>query len=245
MKNVIIVSKGNTAVAVGDNNQATITKSGVGAFLANLEVVKEILLAIPTEPSETVHVYVPDMIQGICSGSAIEYVKTGKTASGNELSAEEKNAFAEFYKLYAERILNVRFTQFKYIAKDNVELQNLKKKAWDSLNSASALTASVTTQTIDPDKAIREALDVQIVKALSEGNMEMYTMLKAERDKLTPAQVVSVPVAGTVSGSVVNVSFDEADKAFEEANADTKPATDENGTPIEFTNCENTTDIPW
>ena len=194
MKNVIIVSKGNTAVAVGDNNQATITKSGVGAFLANLEVVKEILLTIPTEPSETVHVYVPDMIQGICSGSAIEYVKTGKTASGNELSAEEKNAFAEFYKLYAERILNVRFTQFKYIAKDNVELQNLKKKAWDSLNSASVAT-SVTTQTIDPDKAIREALDVQIVKALSEGNMEMYTMLKAERDKLTPAQVVSVPVA--------------------------------------------------
>ena len=245
MKNVIIVSKGNTAVAVGDNNQATITKSGVGAFLANLEVVKEILLAIPTEPSETVHVYVPDMIQGICSGSAIEYVKTGKTASGNELSAEEKSAFAEFYKLYAERILNVRFTQFKYIAKDNVELQNLKKKAWDSLNSASALTASVTTQTIDPDKAIREALDAQIVKALSEGNMEMYTMLKAERDKLVPAQVVSVPVAGTVSGSVVNVSFDEADKAFEEANADTKPATDENGTPIEFTSCENTTDIPW
>lgn len=244
MKNVIIVSKGNTAVAVGDNNQATITKSGVGAFLANLEVVKKILLAIPTEPSETVHVYVPDMIQGICSGSAIEYVKTGKTASGNELSAEEKNAFAEFYKLYAERILNVRFTQFKYIAKDNVELQNLKKKAWDSLNSAS-VTTSVTTQTIDPDKAIREALDVQIVKALSEGNMEMYTMLKAERDKLTPAQVVSVPVAGTVSGSVVNVSFDEADKAFEEANADTEPATDENGTPIEFTNCENTTDIPW
>ena len=244
MKNVIIVSKGNTAVAVGDNNQATITKSGVGAFLANLEVVKEILLTIPTEPSETVHVYVPDMIQGICSGSAIEYVKTGKTASGNELSAEEKNAFAEFYKLYAERILNVRFTQFKYIAKDNVELQNLKKKAWDSLNSASVKT-SVTTQTIDPAKAIREALDVQIVKALSEGNMEMYTMLKAERDKLTPAQVVSVPVAGTVSGSVVNVSFDEADKAFEEANADAEPATDENGTPIEFTNCENTTDIPW
>ena len=244
MKNVIIVSKGNTAVAVGDNNQATITKSGVGAFLANLEVVKEILLTIPTEPSETVHVYVPDMIQGICSGSAIEYVKTGKTASGNELSAEEKNAFAEFYKLYAERILNVRFTQFKYIAKDNVELQNLKKKDWDSLNSAS-VTTSVTSQTIDPDKAIREALDVQIVKALSEGNMEMYTMLKAERDKLTPAQVVSVPVAGTVSGSVVNVSFDEADKAFEEANADAEPATDENGTPIEFTNCENTTDIPW
>ena len=43
----------------------------------------------------------------------------------------------------------------------------------------------------------------------------------------------------------VQQSFDEADKAFEEANADTEPATDENGTPIEFTNCENTTDIPW
>lgn len=245
MKNVIIVSKGNVAVAVGDNNQATITKTGVGAFLANLEVVKELLLAIPTEPSETVHIYVPDMIQGICSGSAIEYVKTGKTASGNELNAEEKGAFAEFYKLYAERILNVRFTQFKYIAKDNVELQNLKKKAWDSLNSASVATGTVATQTIDPDKAIREALDGQIVKALTEGNMEMYAMLKAERDKLTPAQIVSVPVSNNTTGSVVRVNFDDVDNAFENANKDTEPATDENGTPINFGECAPTNEVPW
>ena len=245
MKNVIIVSKGNVAVAVGDNNQATITKTGASAFLVNLEAIKEVLLTVPVEPSETVHVYVPDLVQGIVSGSAIEYVKTGKTASGNELSAEEKGAFAEFYKLYAERILNVRFTQFKYIAKDNVELQNLKKKAWDSLNSASVATGAVTTQTIDPDKAIREALDGQIVKALTEGNMEMYTILKAERDKLTPAQVVSVPVSNNVTGSIVRVSFDDADNAFENASKETEPATDENGTPIDFGECAPTNEVPW
>ena len=83
MKNIIIVSKGNTAVAVGDNNQATITKSGVSAFLANLEVVKDILLSIPTEatssavkslpapvlPVLTYSIAVPDTIPWIISGT--------------------------------------------------------------------------------------------------------------------------------------------------------------------------------
>ena len=242
MKNVIIVSKGNTAVAVGDNNQATITKTGVGAFLSNLEAIKEVLSTIPVEPSETVHIYVPDIIQGIVSGSAVEYVKTGKTANGNTLTAEEVAGFKEFYKMYAERILNVRFTQFKYIAKDNVELQNLKKKAWDTLNSSAVATQTVTTtQTIDPDKAIREALDTQIVKALSEGNMEMYTLLKAERDKLKQPEVVAVTSTANTGSTtpVAPLNFDDAEKAFEDA------GDDENGVPLEFIEDKNNTEIAW
>ena len=234
MKNIIIVSKGNTAVAVGDNNQATITKSGVSAFLANLEVVKEILLAIPTEASETVHIYVPDMIQGIVSGTAIEYVKTGKTGAGKDLTTDEVAGFKEFYQLYAERILNVRFSQFKYIAKDNAELQALKRKAWDTLSNTS-VTTSVSTQTIDPDKAIREAIDAQIVKALSEGKMDMYAILKAERDKLKQPEVVTVQGTATVgaSNNMIHVEFDDADTAFNNAGEDTPISFESNETAEE------------
>ena len=75
--------------------------------------------------------------------------------------------------------------------------------------------------------------------------MEMYAILKAERDKLTPAQVVSVPVTNNVTGSVVKVSFDDVDNAFENASKETEPATDENGTPIEFGECAPTNEVPW
>lgn len=244
MKNVIIVSKGNTAVAVGDNNQPTITKNETGSFLANLEAIKEVLLSIPVEPSETVHIYLPDLVQGIVSGSAVDYVKTGKTASGNALNESEVAGFKEFYKLYAERILNVRFSQFKYIAKDNVELQNLRKKAWDTLNTTAVTQQTVTTtQTIDPDKAIREALDAQIIKALSDGNMETYSILKAERDKLKQPEVVAVQTTTQATGrlTVETPQFGEADKAFNESS---EPAVDENGTPIGFT-VDNNVEMAW
>lgn len=234
MKNVIIVSKGNTAVAVGDNNQATITKTGTGAFLANLEAIKEVMLSIPVEPSETVHLFVPDLVQGLVSGSAVEYVKTGKTASGNELTAEERAGFAEFYKLYAERILNVRLTQFKYIAKDNVELQNLRKKAWDALNAVAISTAPTTTQTIDPDKAIREVIDAQMISALQAGDLDKYAQLKAMRDELRPVEVITV--ANTTGRTTVSTpTFEtDADKAFENGGEENAPAVDENGKPIQF-----------
>lgn len=238
MKNIIIVSKQNTAVAVGDNLQAPVTKSCASAFVANLTVVNEILASIPTTPCETVHIYVPDLIQGIVSGSAVEYVKTGKTGSGNTLGEEELAGFKEFYKLYAERILNVRFSQFKYIAKDNAELQALKSKAWNILNSTSVNT-TVSTQTVDPDKAIREAIDAQIIKALAEGNIEMFTILKAERDKLKQPEVVTVQGTSTVgaNSNTIYVEFDDADVAFDNASND--------DTPISFDGAESSEEQEW
>ena len=240
MKNIIIVSKQNTAVAVGDNLQAPITKSCASAFVANLTVVNEILASIPTTPCETVHIYVPDLIQGIVSGSAVEYVKTGKTGSGNTLGEEELAGFKEFYKLYAERILNVRFSQFKYIAKDNAELQALKSKAWNVLNNTPVNT-TVSTQTVDPDKAIREAIDAQIIKALEVGDMEMFTVLKAERDKLKQPEVVAIQNTSTVgaNSNTVYVDFDDADTAFGEA------GNNEKDMPIAFDEGSATIPVEW
>ena len=215
MKNIIIVSKGNNAVAVGEN-MTNINKTAPGAFSSNLEVIKEILKTIPVEPSETVHLYVPDIIQGIVSGSAIEYVKTGKTAKGNDLSAEEVESFKEFYQLYAERILNVRFSQFKYIAKDNAELQELKKKAWDALNAMGTQTITTTTQTLDPDKSLREAIEKQMVIAMEAGDFDKYDMLEARKAKLTLPTVVSVQ-GTTTNNTVVKTPGFSSDEAYDKA----------------------------
>lgn len=237
MKNIIIVSKGNIAVAVGDNNMNTVTKNGGSAFLANLEVVNELLMTVPVEPSETVHMYVPDLIQGICSGSAVEYVKTGKTATTDRsLTAEEVDAFKEFYKLYAERILNVRFSQAKYIAGNNAELQELKRTAWNTL-SATPVVTNAEPIVVDPDKAIREAIDKQMVTAIENGELDKYAELKKMRDELRP--ITQVAQTTTVGASMPpHVEFNDVDKAMSDNNS-------EEGNPIEFKDNNAVDEMPW
>ena len=232
MKNIIIVCKNQNTVAMGDSI-SPITKSvaSTSSFMPSLVTLNNVLSLVPKEPSETVHIYIPDTILAIASGSAIEYVKTGKTIGGNALSAEEIAEFKKFYELYAERILNVRFTQFKYIPKDNAELQALKKKAWDALNSiaTTSTVANTAPTTIDPDKAIREKFDAKILEALDNGDMELYAILKAERDKLRPVEVVAGTSVTPSAGKAITPSFDstDADKAFENASEEenTKPIT--------------------
>lgn len=247
MKNIIVVSKGQNAVAVGDNGMADVVKNAVGTFLPNLEVIKEILMAIPTEPSETTNIYISDVVQGLVYGSAIEYVKTGKTGSGKDLSQEEITGFAEIYKLYAERILNIRFFLHKYIAKDNKELQELKRKAWDSLNSNSVQQV-IKTEVVDPDKAIREAIDAQMIKALDAGEFDKYKELKAMRDELRPAETITVQGAVTTGANLVKTPTfsSDADKAMKDASAieEGGQALDENGQPIDFSANSNTNETP-
>lgn len=253
MKNIIIVSKGQNAVAVGDNGMANVAKTAVGTFLSNLEVLKEVLRTIPVEPTETTYIHISDVIQGLVSGSAVEYVKTGKTGSGKDLSQEEIASFKEVYQLYAERILNVRFGLHKYIAKDNKELQALKKKAWDSLNTISVQTQQpiIKTEMVDPDKAIREALDAKMVQAIADGDVALYQQLKAMRDELKPAEMVTVQTTASVTtnnNTVEMPKFEttDADKAMENASAveDGGQAFDENGQPIDFSANNNANETP-
>lgn len=199
MKNVMIVSRQGNAVALGEG--VKIQKSANGVFMPSLLALKEVLVAIPTEPAETVCIHLMDIVQGIASGSAVEYVKTGKTGTGTQLSAEEVQAFKEIYELYAQRILNVRFELVKYIRKNDVANQNLKRQAYDELalyeksvgatGRTSGGYAQPTTTVVDPDKALREAFDAQIKDAMMAGNMELVKQIMEMRKSLAEPQVVS------------------------------------------------------
>lgn len=244
MKNIIIAQTQGKAVAVGDNNFATIKKAGVGNFLACLEVLKEILSSIPTEASETVHIYLPDMLQGITTGSAIEYVKSGKTGSGKDLSPEEIAGFKEFYEMYAQRILNVRVSLSKYIKKDATALLSLRNNAWKTVNSFNAgvnTNTAVATTIVDPNAELKAMIDKQILEALTAGNMEQVMTLTTYKNSLPAPTVVANTVANTNSvapagSEVVMPTFDdEADQSFNNATSDDEEeAIDENGNPITF-----------
>ena len=186
MKNVMVVNRKGKAVAISTTGEPIIVE-GVGSFVG-IKAINNLLKDIAIETSETVHFYVPDMLAGITTGASIEYVKTGKTGTGTVLTAEEIEDFKVFYKLYAERILNVRFSLAKY-AKDQGLIQ-LRSKAWNLLSQTNTV-ATPTNTIIDPDKELREALGQKMLEAIDSGNMELYAVLKAERDKLKAPEVVA------------------------------------------------------
>lgn len=232
MKNVMVVSRQGNAVALGEGLK--ICKSATGIFMANLEAIKEVLESVPVEPSETVNIHIMDTVQGLQTGAAVEYVKTGKTLSGKTLTTEEMEMFKEIYKLYAERILNVRFSLVKYIKKDDAANQNLKKQAYDELalyeKSAGVSRGTVQTVVVDPDKELREKLTELMNKALDEGDFDTYDKLEARRDKLKKAEAIVVSGTSSVSTPSFENTTDETvvDNKDDESDDNEKPIVFEN-----------------
>ena len=74
----------------------------------------------------------------------------------------------------------------------------LRTKAWNLLSQNSVAN---TNTIIDPDKELREALGKKMLEAIDSGNMELYAVLKAERDKLKAPEII-------VSNSATKVEYD-------------------------------------
>lgn len=241
MKEIVIVSKGNNAVAYGEGVE--IKKSSTTGVSANLAVLNEVLKNhVPTKAGETFRIFLMDLVQGINSGYAIDYVKTGKQLNGETLASEDLAGYKEFYDLYKDRLLNVRFNQVSYIPKmrDNKVYMDLRSKAYAILNTMQTVASvpQTTTQVIDPDKELRETMTELMTNALKSGDMETYKMLKAERDALRAPEVVTISATGAsveqpkfeVSDSA---SIDDTDLAKELSGVST-PAENKNDEPLVF-----------
>lgn len=265
MKEIIIVSRGNNAVGVGEGIE--IKKTSTSGMCANLEVLNSVLKNIPTDASETVRISLMDMIAGINSGYAIEYAKTGKKADGTDLGAEEVKLYREFYNLYKDRLLNIRFNMVSYIPKmkdttnnHKEELKALRNKAYVVLDAyektvvpANNNYSAPITQTIDPDGELRAIFDEQIKNALSQGNIELYTTLKAERDKLKQPEVVAVSgnsanaPAPTFVAQESNIDDTDLDSALKQIEAEKSNGNvvDDTDSPITFTRANGTNQPNW
>lgn len=243
MKEIVIVSKGNNAVAYGAGVE--IKKSSTTGVSANLAVLNELLKThVPTEAGETFRIFLMDLVQGINSGYAIDYVKTGKQLNGEALASEDLAGYKEFYELYKDRLLNVRFNQVSYIPKmrDNKVYMDLRSKAYAILNTMQTVASvpQTTTQVIDPDKELRETMTELMTNALKSGDMETYKMLKAERDALRTPEVVTITANGTTTPSeqpkfeiTGGASIDDLDLDKELSGVST-PAENKNDEPLVF-----------
>ncbi len=240
MKNVVLVFKGNNALAL-DNTGATIKKTSTGSFLANLETLTEVLNTIPVGDiaQEVTTIYIPDFIQGIASGTALDYIRTGKTKSGTQLTAQEIQAFKDLYKMISERIYNVRFSLAKFIPKNNTELITLRTNAYNALINYSA-TAGISTggiapvqQIVDTDKALREALDAQIIEAINKGDMDKMMQLKTMRDTLKePTIIQGTSVSQQQNNSYVSTPSFGMENSMDKTENNTTTVENSNDQPI-------------
>ena len=146
------------------------------------------------------------------------------------LTTEEVEAFKEIYKLYAERILNVRFSLVKYIRKDDVANQNLKKQAYDelALYEKSAGVSKGTAVTVDPDKELRDKLTALMEKALEESDFDKYDKLNERRAQLAKPEVVMSNASNRVTPSfesTTNVVANDESTGSDEDDVDDTPIT--------------------
>ena len=213
-------------------------EENANADLYGDEVLKTV---VPTEAGETHRIFLMDLVQGINSGYAIDYVKTGKQMNGTPLNPEDLAGYKEFYELYKDRLLNVRFNLASYIPKmrDNKALVELRSKAYAILNSmpVANVAPQVQATVLDPDKELRETLTQLMTDALKNKDMALYKELKAERDALKAPEVVGAVAPQTTQSSAP--SFDLTEGSIDDldftANT-TELATDKDETsgPIEF-----------
>lgn len=270
-KNIFIVNTTNQGktVAVGENGFTPIKKYGPGKFESSLAVVKEILNTIPksadsNENTETVIMYVPGLLKALTSGSAGEYVKTGKLANGTALTQQDREEFAQVMKLYADRLINVSFRDAQYIG-DNASLNQLKAIALDTLNKYNPMANQQQSYgQVAPNPAINagtmkliEVMDKQIIELMMAGKIDDMNKLVASREALAKSLQGGVVQQET---SVVNNTtitqpgqpmatpqfVDDAEKAFtngisEEGEPDDisdQPVFDQNGQPVTFAESE-------
>lgn len=247
MKEIVIVSKGNNAVAYGEGVE--IKKTSTTGVSANLLALNEVLkTVVPTEAGETHRIFLMDLVQGINSGYAIDYVKTGKQMNGNALNPEDLAGYKEFYELYAQRVLNLRFNLVSFIPKmkNNEDLKALRSKAYAILDSMPVATTA-TTVVAQPSPVVKK-LEEMMVQALEECDFDKYDKLEARLNSLKAqgGTVVTTPTnTQTPSFDVTEGSIDDLDFSAGSVNTTestgTATNTDTNDEPIVFENASGNT----
>lgn len=245
MKEIVIVSKGNNAVAYGEGVE--IRKTSTTGVSANLLALNEVLkTVVPTEAGETHRIFLMDLVQGINAGYAIDYVKTGKQMNGEPLNEADLAGYKEFYELYKDRLLNVRFNLVSYMPKmrDNKVYMDLRSKAYAILNSmpVANVAPQVQATVLDPDKELRETLTQLMTDALKARDMVLYKELKAERDALKAPEVVGAvatqttqtPSFDVTEGSIDDLDFTVGTTSAGETLAKDEDDKKEESGPIEF-----------
>lgn len=222
MKNIVIVAMNNVSVAVVVNNGANKyqAKTASNNKLALLENIKSALSGIPTNDNtdteiRQIIVGSKSPVIGLVAGTWRQYIRTGKTAKGNEIPADELALWTDIANLYAERCFNVQFTSDQFIGKNDRATKDLINCAWElvkqEVRKANNMPQAQAPQVAQPqaNPAVVKLQEL-MAKALEEGDLDKYDALEERLNRLTgaPSQAQAPVVEEDVLGDTSEVDFE-------------------------------------
>ena len=222
MKNIVIIAMNNVSVAVVVNNgknQYKATQASTNK-IALLENIKSALSGIPTNDNtdtdiRQIIVGSKSPVIGLVTGTWRQYIRTGKTAKGNEIPQEELALWNEIASLYAERCFNVQFTSDQFIGKNDRTTKDLIAVAWELVkqevrkaNNMEQPSKPQVAQAPVANPAVAKLQEL-MAKALDEGDLDKYDALEERLNRLTRAKapVVEEPVED-VLGDTSEMDFE-------------------------------------
>ena len=221
MKNIVIIAMNNVSVAVVVNNgknQYKATQASTNK-IALLENIKSALSGIPTNDNtdtdiRQIIVGSKSPVIGLVTGTWRQYIRTGKTAKGNEIPQEELALWNEIASLYAERCFNVQFTSDQYIGKNDRATKDLIAVAWELVkqevrkaNNMEQPSKPQVAQAPVANPAVAKLQEL-MAKALDEGDLDKYDALEERLNRLTGAQPQAPVVEEDVLGDTSEMDFE-------------------------------------
>ena len=104
----------------------SIVDSALEAVIGKVESIPENTAEIISKP---VRILLPRSISGLANGNLIDYIRTGKTISGTELTKERIESMCKLMKLMSTRYANIELVADNNIRKD--EREGLVSKTWE------------------------------------------------------------------------------------------------------------------
>ncbi len=198
--------------------------SSMAAGLLAMEYLLNTASDNTTIDKEVLAIYIPDTLKGFAGKAYVDYIRTGKTASGRAFTAEERELVLKVATLLCTKGLNVRATESKYMTKDISDFRNVVlNTAKDLKINAPAQNAPAQSQPqVNPNQKLIDKLQEKMAQALDDCDLDLYDKLEEKLLKLTGVQA-SAPATEENAPAQNAPQKPDTEETVEEEIADEEP----------------------
>ena len=187
---IALVGK-NNAIAMSEKSykkgqyKLFTASSSMAAGLMAMEYLLNTASDNATIDKDVLAIYVPDTLKGFAGKAYVEYIRTGKTASGRAFTTEEKELVLKVATLLCTKGLNVRATESKYMTKDLAEFKNTVLNIAKDLKVNAPAPQAAPVQQTNPNQKMIDKLQEKMAQALDDCDFDLYDKLEERLLKLT------------------------------------------------------------
>lgn len=191
-KTIAVVAVNNVALAMSAENKQYkhMKKFGQNNLIASLKVLKSILDGIDdnsniTNEPRLIVVGSKSPIKGFATGTFVEYIRTGKNASGKAFTEEEMSLINDCVELYANKCFNFRITTDEFISYKDKDTKALINNAWTQVKKVAEEMQKKAKEEVKEEKQKQDnqandviaKLNEQLISAVSKGDFETATKI--------------------------------------------------------------------